>query len=103
MGGQRFGERCFARIFVRIWQRFWGEAVEVVIDGFEAAQYETANVGEDRALARGDASLGEQLVQGDQRVIDLLGVLEVATAVEELRGEVDGMLRLRGGMASAEH
>jgi hypothetical protein len=40
-------------------------------------------------LAWRDASLGEQLVQGDERVIHLLGTLKVAVASEELRGEVD--------------
>jgi hypothetical protein len=35
-------------------------------------------------------------------VIDLLGPLELAAAVEELRGEVDGLLRLGGSVASAE-
>jgi hypothetical protein len=35
-------------------------------------------------------------------VIDLLGTLEVATAIEELRGEVAGLLWLSGSMASAE-
>ncbi len=89
------------RFFVRICV-IWGETVEVIVDGFEAAQHEATDVGEHGALAWRDASLGEQLVQGDQRVIDLLGALEVAAAVEEFGGEVGALLRLGGSMASAE-
>ena len=103
--GHWFGGRLFTRFIVGLRGnvfRFFVETVEVVVDGFKAAQHEAADVGEDRGLAWRDASLGEQLVQGDQRVIDLLGPLELAAAVEELRGEVDGLLRLGGSVASAE-
>src|SRR4029077_19106696 len=78
------------------------EAVEVVVDGFEAAQHEAAAVGEDGGLAWRDAPLGQQLVQGDQRVIDLLGALEVGTAIEELRREVDGLWRRSGSVGGGE-
>src|SRR6266446_323224 len=108
LSGHWFGGRLvhlFTRFIVGLRGnvfRFFVETVEVVVDGFKAAQHEAADVGEDRGLAWRDASLGEQLVQGDQRVTDLLGTLEVAVAVEELRGEVDGLLRRSGSVASTE-
>jgi len=109
-GGQRFlaradrlsGHWSGRRLFARHFTGLIVEAVEVVVDVFETAQDEAAYVGEDRGLARRDASLGEQLVQGDQRVIHLLGPLKVAEASEELRGEINGLWRRSSSMAGAE-
>jgi hypothetical protein len=46
--------------------------------------------------------LGEELVQGDQREVDLLCTLEVVAAIEEFRGEVGGLLGRSGCVAGAE-
>jgi hypothetical protein len=98
IGGHWSGRRLFARHFTGLIVK----TVEVVVDVFEAAQHEATDIGEDRGLSRRNASLGEQLVQGDERVIHLLGPLKVAEASEELRGEVDGLSRRSGSMAGAE-
>jgi hypothetical protein len=109
IGGHRRGGRLVARLFNRFIVGLcgnvfgvFGETIEVVVDGLETAQHEAANVGEDRGLAWGDASLSKQLVQGDQREVYLLGALEIAAAREELRGEVNGLWRRSDGMANAE-
>jgi hypothetical protein len=109
-GGQRFlaradrlsGHWSGRRLFARHFTGLIVETGEVVVDVFETPQDEAAYVGGDRGLAWRDASLGEQLVQGDERVVHLLGSLKVAVASKKLRGEVDGLWRRRGSMAGAE-
>src|SRR5260370_21783094 len=65
LSGHWFGGRLLTRFIVGLRGnvfRFFVETVEVVVDGFKAAQHEAADVGEDGGLAWRDASLGEQLV-----------------------------------------
>ena len=74
----------------------------VVIDGFVAAEDEMSDVGEDGGAAGRDAPGGGESIQGDQGMVDLLSELEMLAFVEELSGKVDGVARLRGGVAVTE-
>jgi len=67
------------------------EAVVVVVDGLEGTKHEAGDVSQDGGASRGNAALGDELVESDKGMTDLLGFLEVAAAVDELQGEIGGV------------
>ena len=64
----------------------------VVVDGFVGSENEMRDVGNDGAATGRDASRGEESVEGDEGVVDLLGFLEMSVFTDEFGGEVDGVI-----------
>jgi hypothetical protein len=96
--------RIFSARFVIFWKAGAGRHVDlevggfVAVDGGEGAEEHAGNVGESGSAARGDASAGEEFVEGGEGVVDALGVLKVTGVFGEFRGEVFGVGQLRGGV-----
>jgi hypothetical protein len=64
----------------------------VVIDGFVAAEDEMGDVSEDGGATGRDTSCGDELIKGNEGVVDLLGELEVVALGDEVGGEVGGII-----------
>jgi hypothetical protein len=60
-----------------------GVVLVVVIDGGECAEEQAADVGEDGSAAWGDASFGEEIVEGAEGVVDALRPLEIERITSE--------------------
>jgi hypothetical protein len=70
---------------------YWGVvAVSFAVDGGESAEMQAADVSHDPGMARGDAFLGEELLESGEKVVDVIGRFEFP----DVRGE-DG--RQAGG------
>jgi hypothetical protein len=93
--------RIFSARFVIFWKAGAGRHVDlevggfVAVDGGEGAEEHAGNVGESGSAARGDASAGEEFVEGGEGVVDALGVLKVTGVFGEFRGEVFGVGQLK--------
>src|ERR1700740_185308 len=64
----------------------------VVVDGFVAAEDEMGDVSEDGGATGRDASCSDELIKGNEGVVDLLGELEVVAFGGEAGGEGDGII-----------
>jgi hypothetical protein len=81
----------------------WGFVeAEVFVDGGEGAEEQAGDVGKSGSATRGDASTGEEFVEGGEGAIDALRVLEVAGVIGEFWGEVFGVGGLRGGVTGTQ-
>jgi hypothetical protein len=60
-----------------------GVMLVVVIDGGEGAEEQAADVNEDGGAAWGDASFGDEIVEGAEGVVDALGPLEIESITSE--------------------
>jgi hypothetical protein len=73
------------------------------VDGGKGAEKEAGEVAEDGSSAGWDGVGSQENVEVPQGIVDSLSVLEVASAMEELQGEVIGPVRLRLHMARTQH
>lgn len=68
----------------------------VVVDGWEGAEKQAADVGQSGGAAGGDAVAGEQIVEFVQRIVDVLRALEAVLLpherVEEVGVAVENLL-----------
>src|SRR5260370_20753387 len=71
-----------------------GFGIKIVIDCWQGAKEQAADVGEGAGAAWGDASLGAESVEGAEGMIDALSVLEAAGFLGEGDGEVLGVAGL---------
>jgi hypothetical protein len=76
--------------------------VEVVVDRGQGAQEEAADIGEGGGTAGRDASLGEEGLEGDERIVDAGGVLEPAGSCGERSQEILGFAGLTLSVPRAE-
>ena len=80
-----------------------GQGKGVVVDDGEGAEKETGEVAEDGSSARRDGVGRQKSVELPEGIVDSFSVLEVASAMEEMQGEVIGPVRLGLHMARTEH
>jgi len=80
-----------------------GQGKRVAVEGGEGAEKETGEVAEDGGTARRDGVGSQESAELPQGILDSFSVLEVASAMEEVQGEVIGPVRPRLHMARTEH
>ncbi len=94
-----FGPRGVEDVLHRI-------VVDLALDGDEGVEELVGDVGKDGGAAYGDAVLHHEDEEFGEKLIDLLGGLEVVELDQEVGGEVDvyGLrrLELQGGVTKAE-
>ena len=71
-----------------------GFGIKIVIDCWQGAKEQAADVGERAGAARGDASLGAESVEFAEGMVDALGVLKAAGFLGQGDAEVLGVAGL---------